>query len=577
MNSKKIKLFKIKSLSGKLVVCVVSLLCLFVMGILSITVFIYSKNVETTYINQVVSTSEQALSNYTNYIDNLVLLSDAVQVKLDNQTKEEVKTSNHSYFDEIMAVSNSMKSISLYDTEGNLISSNSFFKLTTQKDKIIQEDWFTSAVNNPLINCFSRVDSTSRFTLSKMISMNSGKESAILNISYDFSGIVSMIDEVRLGDGGHVFIYNNNYETVYASSKINDNELTVLKENVLGTTKYSIDDNSYFLYISTIPNTRWRVAISTNINDLYIAKKELFIHTLTYTLAALVVFSLFVLLISKKITKPLVTLQKRMEGIDDLSVLTLNEKPLYGTKEIESLNKSYIALMNRISDLTLKVVNEQKEQNKAELQALQNQINPHFLYNTLDSIVYLIDENENEKAENMIISLSRFFRISISRGKNIIPVKDELDHVKYYLKIQKMRFGEKFQYEIISQEEIKSLPILKLILQPIVENAIIHGIGESNKDCKITINAYLKDDFLCFDISDNGFGMLQEKIDEIYESFKNKHIHKGVGISNVYHRLRLFYGEKSDIKIESKLDFGTLVHIQIPKEALIENEEDKTN
>lgn len=577
MNSKKIKLFKIKSLSGKLVFCVVSLLCLFVTGILSITVFIYSKNVETTYINQVISTSEQALSNYTNYIDNLVLLSDAVQVKLDNQTKEEVKTSNHSYFDEIMAVSNSMKSISLYDTEGNLISSNSFFKLTTKKDKIIQEDWFTSAVKNPLINCFSRVDSTSRFTLSKMISMNSDKESAILNISYDFSGIVSMIDEVRLGDGGHVFIYNNNYETVYASSKINDNELTVLKENVLGTTTYSIDDNSYFLYISTIPNTRWRVAISTNINDLHIAKKELFIHTLTYTLVALVIFSLFVFLISKKITRPLVTLQKRMEGIDDLSVLTLNEKPLYGTKEIESLNKSYIALMNRISDLTLKVVNEQKEQNKAELQALQNQINPHFLYNTLDSIVYLIDENENEKAENMIISLSRFFRISISRGKNIILVKDELDHVKYYLKIQKMRFGEKFQYEIISQEEIKSLPVLKLILQPIVENAIIHGIGESNKDCKITINAYLKDDFLCFDISDNGFGMLQEKIDEIYESFKNKHIHKGVGISNVYHRLRLFYGEKSDIKIESKLDFGTLVHIQIPKEALIENEEDKTN
>lgn len=575
MNLKRIKKFKIKSLSGKLVFSVVALLCVFVIGILSITIFIYSRNMETTYINQVVSTSEQALSNYTNYIDNVVLLSDALQVKIDNQSKEEVIASNHSYFDEIMSVSNSMKSISLYDTDGNLISSNSFFKSTSNKESIVKEDWFKSALNNPLINCFSKVDTSSSFTLSKMISMNNGSDNAILNISYDFSGIVSMIDEAKLGDGGHVFIFNNDYETVYTSIIINSDELDIIKENVLGKATFKRDDNSFFLYISTIPNTRWRVAIASNINALNVAKKELFIHTLTYTLIALIVFSLFVFLISRQITKPLVTLQKRMEKIDDLNVMSLYDRPLKGTKEVEFLNKSYIALMNRIHDLTIKIVNEQKEQNKAELQALQNQINPHFLYNTLDSIVYLIDENENEKAENMIIALSRFFRISISRGKNIIPVKDELDHVKYYLKIQKMRFGERFQFEIIAQEEVKSLFVLKLILQPIVENAIIHGIGETSKECKIIINAYLKDEYLCFDISDNGFGMLQEKIDEIYASFKDKTIHKGVGISNVYHRLRLFYGEKADITIQSKLDYGTKVHIQIPREALIENEENK--
>lgn len=573
MSTEKKKYPNKMSLSKELVLIFVSILIFFVIGIIIITSITYSNSVETTYIEQVISTSEQALSNYTTYTNNVVILSDAIQVKLDNETISSVQNSDFTYFDEIMSVSNSIKSISLYDTDGKLLSSNSFFKIDDENAK--DQDWFKTAKQNPLINCFSRVDSQSRFTISKLISMDIGRESAILNISYTFDGIASMIDEARLGDGGHVFIFNNDYNTVYSSDKIEDDELNTIKNKILGTCTYKKNGNKFFMYISTIPNTRWRVAISTNINELTRAKKKFFINVFLFTIIALVVFSIAIYLLSKQITKPLVRLQNKMAGVENLYVELENEKNIGGTKEIVSLNKSYDSLMKRIRELAQKVVNEQKEQNKAELKALQNQINPHFLYNTLDSIIYLIDANENEKAEAMIVALSRFFRISISRGKNIIPVKDELDHVKYYLQIQKMRFGKDFVFNITSSEETKSLYVIKLILQPIVENAIVHGIGESANECVININCYIEDEFLRFDISDTGFGMLPEKIEEIYNSFKDKNIHNGVGLSNVYHRLRLFYGEKADIKIESTLDVGTTIKIYIPKEEAISNEENK--
>ena len=573
MNTEKIKLNNRFSLSGELVIAIISLFAFFVVGILGITSFTYSNSVETTYINQVISTSEQALSNYATYTSNVVSLSDAMQGKLDNETLATIQSNGNTYFDEVMSVSDGIKSISLFDLDGNYVSSNSFYAGSKDSELIKNEDWFVSAKDNPLINSFSRVDSMSRFTLSKLISINFGAESAILNISYSFDGIASMIDEARLGEGGHVFIYDNDYQTVYASDDISENELNTIKDKVLGTCRYNESGNSYFIYISTIPKTRWRVAISTNINDIKSARRRLFINASLFTVVALFAFIVFVILISRQITKPLVRLQQKMAKVENLDFQLKDDTPIGGTKEIVSLNKSYATLMNKIKDLAEKVVAEQKEQNKAELKALQNQINPHFLYNTLDSIIYLIDQNENEKAQKMIVALSRFFRISISRGKNIISVKNELDHVMYYLEIQKMRFGETFRYQINTTDEVNSYYVIKLILQPIVENAIVHGIGEDQKDCLIIIDSYLKDDFLCFDVSDNGYGMLPEKVEEIYTSFHDKNIHNGVGLSNVYQRLRLFYGDKADIKIESALDKGTKIKIVIPREEAKKNEE----
>lgn len=562
------------SLKGQLFFSFVTAFVVFMLGVFAIVNFTYSTSVETTYLKQVISTSEQALSNYSNYMDGVIAASDAIQKQLVNENSETIPSKGKVFFDEIMVVSQSIKSISLYDTDGKLITSDSNYVNKMSQEEIKNEEWFTASLDAPLVNIFSRVSSASLFTLSKVVSINNGKESNILKIIYDFSGIASMINEVQLGENGHVYIFDNDYQAVYSSGDVSEKEKQIIQESVLGVVRLEEGKNTIFLYISTIPKTRWRLAIATNINALTQAKRNFLINCIIYTTVALVAFLFLFYLISNQISKPIVRLQREMEAVEDLSFRLQSDSTIGGTKEIISLNKSFCKMMNRIHDLAEEVVNEQKEQNKAELKALQNQINPHFLYNTLDSIIYLIDENENEKAQNMIVALSRFFRISISRGKNIIPVKSELDHVKYYLQIQKMRFGDSFSYEVDADEKTYSMPIIKLILQPIVENAIVHGLGEKpEKGSCIRIKAYLNDAYLCFDIEDNGFGMLPDKVEEIYQSFKDKTIHRGVGLSNVYQRIRIFYGEKADIHIDSSLDDGTKIEIRIPLQEVRNDEE----
>lgn len=562
------------SLKNQLFFSFVTAFVLFMAGVFLIVTLTYSSSVETTYLKQVISTSEQALSNYSNYMDGVINASDAIQKRLVNENSETIQSKGSVFFDEIMVVSQSIDSISLYDTDGKMITSDSNYVSELSPDNVKKEEWFSSSVNAPLVNIFSRVNSASYFTLSKVMSINNGNDSAILKIVYDFSGIASMIDEVQLGEGGHVYIFDNDYLPVYASSEVSDKEKEIIQKTVIGNVRLDDGNNSIYLYISTIPKTRWRLVIATNINGLTQAKKKLLINCIVYTTVALIAFLFLFYAISTQISKPIVRLQREMEAVEDLSFRLQGDSTIGGTKEIVSLNKSFCKMMNRIHDLAQEVVNEQKEQNKAELKALQNQINPHFLYNTLDSIIYMIDENENEKAEEMIVALSRFFRISISRGKNIIPVKSELDHVKYYLQIQKMRFGDSFSYEVDASDEVLSLPIIKLILQPIVENAIVHGLGEKpEKGAAIKIKAYLDSSYLCFDIEDNGFGMLLDKIEEIYQSFKDKTIHRGVGLSNVYQRIRIFYGEKADIIVNSSLDDGTKISIRIPLQEVRSDEE----
>lgn len=562
------------SLKSQLFFSFVTAFVLFMAGVFSIVTLTYSSSVETTYLKQVISTSEQALSNYSNYMDGVINASDAIQKRLVNENSETIQSKGGVFFDEIMVVSQSIDSISLYDTDGKMITSDSNYVSELSPEEVKKEEWFSSSVDAPLVNIFSRVNSASYFTLSKVMSINNGNDSAILKIIYDFSGIASMIDEVQLGEGGHVYIFDNDYLPVYASSEVSDKEKEIIQKTVIGNVRLDDGNNSIYLYISTIPKTRWRLVIATNINGLTQAKKKLLINCIVYTTLALIAFLFLFYAISTQISKPIVRLQREMEAVEDLSFRLQGDSTIGGTKEIVSLNKSFCKMMNRIHDLAQEVVNEQKEQNKAELKALQNQINPHFLYNTLDSIIYMIDENENEKAEEMIVALSRFFRISISRGKNIIPVKSELDHVKYYLQIQKMRFGDSFSYEVDASDEVLSLPIIKLILQPIVENAIVHGLGEKpEKGAAIKIKAYLDSSYLCFDIEDNGFGMLPDKIEEIYQSFKDKTIHRGVGLSNVYQRIRIFYGEKADIIVNSSLDDGTRISIRIPLQEVRSDEE----
>ena len=175
----------------------------------------------------------------------------------------------------------------------------------------------------------------------------------------------------------------------------------------------------------------------------------------------------------------------------------------------------------------------------------------------------MIDENENEKAEKMIISLSKFFRLSIAKGENIIPLSQEIMHAKYYLEIQTIRFENKFSYEFDIDPKILEYKIPKLILQPLIENSIEHGVGEDIDDGKITIKGYEDDKFFYLSVIDTGLGITNEKIQEIYEGFTDLENAKSVGLFNVYQRLNLYFG--SDMEFLILNEENTTFLLKLPK------------
>ena len=542
---------------------------IFLATISGIASAIYSTSISNIIDNQIINTSKQVVSNYELYFTSAIEVSNSLQAKLDNMLVFENKPAVQSYFDDVRLIKGEIISISLYDEDGNYIVANSGFH-TEGKENIYNTDSFQNAINEPLINIFSAVevsDNRYAFTLSRTLSLNREGRSAVVLIEFDFTKIVQLIYQSDLGENGHILIYDREYNVVYSSApSFIEEDLKRAEELVLGTDSVSINGQYFNLYISTITHTGWTVAVFTNNSQVYNALTNFIVIVVIITILLSIVYAIIVYYIVKQVTYPLYRLQREMDKVRDLNYEVTRSKIRKGSKEIVQLDNTFNEMMKRIRDLASKIVQEQENQRKSELKALQNQINPHFLYNTLDSIIYMIDKGENKKAEEMIVALSKFFRISISRGRTIIPIEKEIEHVKNYLLIQKIRFGDEFTYTIDVDPEIYNYYSIKLILQPLVENAIEHGLSKSNKEGEIKIKGSIDDKFIILSVSDDGYGISEEKLEEIYKNLHEENVHKGVGIKNVYQRIKIYYGEEADLKIESILDEGTTISIYIPKE-----------
>lgn len=232
--------------------------------------------------------------------------------------------------------------------------------------------------------------------------------------------------------------------------------------------------------------------------------------------------------------------------------------------ELATLGESFNHMVIRFKEFMGNAVREQALLRSKELEVLQAQINPHFLYNTLDSTVRMVAQGKDSEAVAMINSLSNLFRISLSKGNNIITIEDELAHVRNYLTIQSFRFKDKFHYEIEADPKVLQHKTLKLILQPIVENAIYHGVSNIMEEGLIKITAALKDKNILLTIEDNGLGIRPQILSHIFEPKKYDASSSGVALNNVYERLQLYYGGQASITIHSVLDEGTTVNILIP-------------
>lgn len=381
-----------------------------------------------------------------------------------------------------------------------------------------------------------------------------------------FSQIASYVDTVGVGSHGYCFImdqdgtiiYHPQQQLIFAGLK---------EENTQKMTAHSdgsYEENGLIYTIRTRKGSSWRIVAVSFVDELIEDRLKdcllLLAGLLLLVLAATIVSSV---VLSRYISRPIHSLNKAM-GEFEANAEGFSYEPVYGSLEVTSLSNAFGHLVIRIQELMNQVRNEEIVLRKTELRALQAQINPHFLYNTLDSIAWMCEEGRNKDAVEMVNALARLFRISISKGHELIPVEKEVEHAKSYLQIQKFRYKNQFQYSFEVQESCLHYYCNKITLQPIIENAIYHGLNRMIDEGFIEIRIFEDGDDVVFTVEDNGVGMTKEQCESILHK-EVKGQTGGIGIKNVNDRVKIYFGEQYGMTIESKLDEGTKVSIRMPK------------
>ena len=310
--------------------------------------------------------------------------------------------------------------------------------------------------------------------------------------------------------------------------------------------------------------TGWKLVAVRSLTDVQQQNHNLYVILWVVLCATGAVLILTDLLLLRLITHPVSQLSAVMErfGVGDLSVRAQAE----GIGELRALADHFNSMAERIQGLMRQVIANEKEKRHMERKLLQSQITPHFLYNTLDSIIWMIQSGEYEGAGKMVSLLAKFFRVSLSQGKDIIPLRKEIEHAVSYLSIQNIRFKDKFEFTTDIDASLLDYLCPKITIQPIIENAVYHGMEGKYDDGEIELSVHEVDGNICIAVADNGGGMTEEQIDYIlHNKVVSSKRSSGVGVHNVDDRLKLLYGPEYGVTIESVLDEGTTVRMTIPK------------
>lgn len=369
-------------------------------------------------------------------------------------------------------------------------------------------------------------------------------------------------------------IANANFQSLFNRYRLQNDQRFSLKgiTNGFEVTEqgfyYQYYDNYSQLVHTQIDIDDWQLKTWSEKTAARIVTKEFWVEMITIFLVLILLIILLSVIISKQVTKPIKEMQKvarqYLLGAFDAKV------SVHGKDEIAELGNVLNNMSSQLLELISSVTEKERQSNYLELQTLIYQINPHFLYNTLDSINMLARKNDDIQVALMVTNLSRLFRLSLNRGRDVITVREEMMQVTYYLKIQKFRFEEQLDWNINFDDEILEYRMLKFIMQPLVENAIYHGIKSKNEYGKLTIRGYKDKNMLIFVIKDTGKGMDEDTLTKLYQRINEKKRdekeNRGYGIWNVNQRIKLYYGEQYGLQIDSIVDKGTSIYIKIPAE-----------
>ncbi|WP_113671408.1 cache domain-containing sensor histidine kinase [Vallitalea guaymasensis] len=524
------------------------------------------------------------------YISNIIAYNQYVQKYLNKHDSYYSIDSSDSFQRTLEFLSNiitsrsDIDSILIFDNDKLSVFKSTHLDLNTNYDyknqlwyKNILESGVTPKISGPHKQEYLHTPEINVFSVNRTIQRYDGlKKTGVIHISVNLSELKKFCESEILYKNGFIFIVNDNGEIIYQPDNniTNNKEFTSLEKDVTNILP-KLTNNKINIFTDTIynekyqivskymSNANWYIVAATPYKSITEDAEHIKNIILSMGLLSLILALVITYILSTAITKPILNLRKCMvEATEGNLTIRSNIK---SKDEIGILSSSFNGMLSQIEKLMQQVISDQEQKRKLELKTLQAQINPHFLYNTLDSIIWMA-ESKNDNIVPMTESLSKLFRISLSKGNDIIPLSSEIEHVRNYLFIQSMRYTDKFDYSVSVKPEVLRYKTIKLILQPIVENSIYHGIKNKRGKGNISIHCCINDTKLLITITDDGIGMDSETCTKILSpSYKtDRRLSSGIGVHNVNERIKLYFGNQYGLRYESTISVGTTVYIDLP-------------
>ena len=547
---------------------------------------IYSKSIEdqaTVHTGQMIEQVTRNVEFYIHDMENIIYyLSDDPQIiafmkqQNDENNSEDMMQESRRVLKTYSDVHQEVAGI-LVVNDNNFYISNGMDRIS--RDPLTEESWYKRAFASPkVIHLFSKpigrnIKATLNYSGDEVVSIAkavmdplTGRRLGVILIDLKLEKIKQVIEAITLGKNGFLYIMDANGGIVYAPInpivyRVKNEWLTDYNNSIVKT----IQGSEFQIIYKDSTYTNWKTIGVFSLNETLQEVTNLRHYSIVIGIITLVLAVIAAFFFTASIAKPLSKLRMLMKRAEegDLSV-RFNSRY---NDEIGQLGNSFNNMIKEISNLIDMVYVEQRRKREAELKTLQAQIKPHFLYNTLYTIQWMAQEHGAQDVVKILGALANLFRIGLSKGKEMIQVHEELEHVGSYLAIQKARYEDKLTYEIQYDEEIINYRVLKLILQPLVENAIYHGINARRGGGKIVITGSIKEEKLYFSVVDNGIGITKEKLKEIRELLDSNHVEPaaaGFGIFNVNERIRLSFGKEYGLIYTSVYEEGTKVEVWHP-------------
>lgn len=526
---------------------------------------------------QTADQTELFVSNYLSGMkDKLNLIYGIIS---DTETPEELS----GRLSALTYIQNDIYAVTVYGENGEIVSctgSGGTLKSRIYKDVSFDKELFENAkgyiLSAPHVQTLFENEYPWVVTLAVKTDAPVFENGVYIAIDFNFFEIAKYINSIGVGRQGYCYISDISGNMVYHPqqqllfSGLKTENLKLISKMTDGTKT----ENNVIYTVKTANGGNWRVVSVTYTGELAAERRTQIIISVLITFLSCAAVLLTVLAVYSKIVnepvKSLIREIKRFERkADDFTFSGGNET----VKELRVISGTFGHMTERIKQLMEQVRSEETELRKTELKALQAQINPHFLYNTLDSIQWMCERGKTGDAAKMVSALARLFRISISRGRELIPIRDELRHAENYLLIQSYRYKDQFTYSFDVDETLSDYLCNKITVQPLIENAIYHGLDRlvDEGEIKITVKQAPDDENdILISVSDNGVGMTKQQCEAILK--KERSDSSGIGVKNVNDRLKIYFGDKYGLTIESELDVGTTVTVRIPKKEAKENE-----